>query len=233
MGQMKVWLVGASTFSLITDRRISIAQQIELPQGFIKYSYSKNALQLEDIPAAIVTNIINSEILILHVGIMDHLPRLKIRAYPCLKVQRENGFLYDIAIPNHQTMANLINLYNRFCYMTQWHLKLFYSSNSSFNFSKHLEETFLSTESKIIKIIILTPPPVVHPGINQSRDKTIEKIYSLSKKYRNIAVLDYNIISQDLIHDKSGHLVSSCRTIFTTRLSESIKEVLNGHPQNF
>ena len=218
--------MGSSTFALQTPTGSTIANEIGGSISPNAESYARNALQICDIPRVLFPSILASELLVLHLGVMEFLPSLRKRLYPCLAVQSKNGFLYDIHNERFPIIARLVNSYNRACFNTQLKMNLCIneiSQNTLRNFVTELNE---NPESKIARIFLISPPPVNHPHSQEATSQTNSVLQNLKLLFRNVEVIDYTVLTDGLLHDKSGHLIESDRKTFASRVVSTIEVLL-------
>ena len=219
-----VFLLGASTFHLKTYAGTCIADSIGQAISPRFDSFSKNALQICDLPEVLFTQIINCEILVIHLGVMDYLPGLRKRLYPLLKVQSRNCFFYEIEIKRFPALARVLNDYNRFCFSAQLRMKLFLVNTKSNQLTKLVKTLILNPRSKIFKVFLVSPPPVNHQGALEAIKKTESEIEYLELLFGNVSRIDYMNMTQDLHHDSSGHLLLPDRDIFVARMVSAIRD---------
>jgi len=220
----KIFLVGSSTFALTTLSGESVADMIGRLTAQNSESFTKNALQVIDIPEQVICRMLQAEVLILHIGVMEFLPRLEKRIYPHLHVQSKNGFFYDIRFEPFPPLAWLLNIHNRVCFNVQLSMKLFRGKmdpNSLKNFVSRLTQ---ESTSQFSRIIFISSPPVNHPKSREARIMTQSALAEIVDIFDYVSIIDYTEMTYGLNHDKSGHLVPDHREQFATRVAAAIQE---------
>lgn len=226
MATYKIFLVGSSTFALKASNDATIADEIGRAISDETDFFAKNALRISEIPANVYPKIVASEILVLHIGVMDFLPSLKKRLYPCLAVQSKNGFLYEIEYKKNPIVERLLNIYNRVCFNLQLMANLCVNEISPEILESFVSEILEKPESKIKRIFLISPPPVRHPGARHALGRTKTAIQNTKKMFQKVDIIDYQLLTIGLIHDHSGHLIESDRHLFSSRVASTIQETL-------
>jgi hypothetical protein len=218
--------MGSSTFALKTPTGSTVANQIGSAISPNAESYARNALKICDIPKVLFPTILSSELLVLQLGVMEFLPSLRKRLYPCLAVQSKNGFLYDIEHKRFPALARVLNSYNRVCFNAQLKMNLCINDISGETLKDFVTGLHDNTESKIERIFLISPPPITHPLSEEALNETNSVLQNLEELFRNVKVIDYTVLTIGLQHDKSGHLIESDREIFASRLVSTIEDNL-------
>lgn len=218
--------MGASTFALKTPTGSTIASQIGIAISPNAESYARNALKICDIPKDLFPAILSSELLVLHLGVMEFLPSLRQRLYPCLAVQSKNGFLYNIEHKRFPSFARLLNSYNRICFNVQLKMNLCVNDISRDTLKDFVIGLNDNTESQIKRIFLISPPPITHPLSEEASNQTNSVLQNLQEFFWNVKVIDYTTLTIGLRHDKSGHLIESDRETFASRVVSTIEDNL-------
>lgn len=218
-----VFLLGGSTFHMSTYAGTNVADSIGQALSPQFDSFSKNALQIHELPEVLLTQIANCEIVVIHLGIMDYLPGLKKRLYPILKVQSKNCFLYQINHNRFPALARVLNIYNSFCFNAQLRMKLFLVNAKSNQLGELVKTLSLNDGPKNRKIFLISPPPIVHPGASEAIKKVESEIENLELLFSNVSKINYINMTQGLDHDSKGHLVKSDLDIFVARIVNHIR----------
>lgn len=223
MASNEVFLLGSSTFRMRTPTGETIANAIGRAISESFDSYAQNALQIREIPETLFPRILNSEYLVLHIGIMEFLPCLKKRLYPCLKVQKRNGFFYEIEFEQLPPLEKVMNSYNRICFKAQLRLRWFLreiDQKSLLNFVTSLTQ---DAQSKIVRVFLISAPPTVYPNSLDANCRVESALQEINNLFINVSIISYTEMTHDLHHDSTGHLIESERQIFVTRVATAIK----------
>lgn len=221
---MKAIIVGSSTFTLKLSEGQNIAYKIGKSFSNSPEIIARNALELNSLTMEEINKIISSEIAIMQVGVFEFIPKLKRRFYPTLRVQHKNKFLYEIRVEKFPYVAKILNNYNRVLFITQLALNIGVQINDDAALEIFCENLLENPKSKLEYLFLLTSPPVAHPGSEDAIRKVDRILGTIADRYRNVILLDYNVLTKNLNHDRSGHLVSEDRGVFVRRVTDEIKQ---------
>jgi hypothetical protein len=221
---MKVILLGASTFGLKLSEGQNIAHKIGKHFSNSPEIIARSAIELNSLTTEELNKLMSSEIAILQVGVFEFLPKLRRRYYPTLRVQHKNKFLYPIRIDKLPRVAKILNNYNRILFNLQLALNIGVQINDDAALEIFLENLLKSPKSKLDYLFLLTSPPVEHPGSESSVKKVRRILGTIADTYINATLLDYDVLTKNLNHDKTGHLVSEDRDEFVRRVINEINK---------
>jgi len=222
MSSASIFLLGASTFALKTPDDLTVAEAIGVKLSSSFEFYSRNALRLSEVPQEIILKMKRAEFLVLHLGVMEFLPSLKKRLYPCLNVQKRNGFLYDIKYEPFPALAYFVNIYNRICFNLQLKLELCLMQEKPITLTDFLGKLILDPDSQIRQVFLLSPPPIKHPGSLEAIVNTLSEIDNVKAIFDCVSIIDYMECSSQLNHDSTGHLKRIHRGTFSINVAVSI-----------
>jgi hypothetical protein len=221
---MKVTVVGSSTFGLKLSDGQNIANVIgkhfsNSPEILIRSALQLNTLTLEEL-----NKLMSSKVAILQVGVFEFLPKLRRRFYPTLPVQHKNQFLYEINIDKYPRVATTLNNYNRILFNLQLVLNIGVQVSDDTALEIFCENLLNRSKSKLEYLFLLTSPPVKHPGSENAVRKTKRILGTITDRHRNTILLDYDVLTKNLNHDKTGHLLSEDRDEFVRRVTNEINK---------
>lgn len=221
---MKAIIVGSSTFGLKLPKGQNIAYKIGKNFSNSPEIITRNALELNSLTMEEINKIISSEIAILQVGVFEFLPKLRRRFYPTLRVQRKNKFLYEISVEKFPYVATILNNYNRIMFNLQLVLNIGVQTNDKTALEIFYEHLLNSSKSKLHYLFLLTSPPVKHPGSENAVRKTRRILETITDRHKNAILIDYDVLTNNLSHDKTGHLILEDRDEFVRRMTDEINE---------
>lgn len=221
---MKAIIVGSSTFGLKLPKGQNIAYEIGKNFSNSPEIITRNALELNSLTMEEINKIISSEIAILQVGVFEFLPKLRRRFYPTLRVQRKNKFLYEISVEKFPYVATILNNYNRIIFNLQLVLNIGVQTNDETVLEIFYEHLLNSSKSKLHYLFLLTSPPVKHPGSENAVRKTRRILGTITDRHKNAILIDYDVLTNNLNHDKTGHLILEGRDEFVRRMTDEINK---------
>lgn len=221
---MKAILVGSSTFGLKLSDGQNISTKIGKHFSYSPEIVTRSALQLNSLTLEELNSLMCSEVAFLQVGVFEFLPKLRRRFYPTLPVQHKNEFLYVIKIDKHPYVAMILNNYNRILFNLQIVLNIGVQTNDETALEIFCEHLLNSSKSKLHYLFLLTSPPVKHPGSENAVRKTRQILGTITDRHKNAILLDYDALTKNLNHDKTGHLFLEDRDEFVRRITDEINE---------
>jgi hypothetical protein len=221
---MKAVILGSSTFGLKLLEGQNIAYKIGKHFSNSPEIITRNALELNSLTMEEINKIISCEIAIIQVGVFEFLPSLRRRFYPTLRVQHKNKFLYEIRVEKFPYVATILNKYNRILFNLQLVLNIGVQINNDAALEIFCENLLKDSKSNLDYLFMLTSPPVAHPGSKEAIRKVRWVLSTIADKYKNAILLDYDVLTKNLNHDMSGHLVSEDRDVLVRRVINEIKQ---------
>ena len=221
---MKAILVGSSTFGLKLSDGKNISTKIGKHFSYSPEIITRSALQLNSLTLEELNKLMSSDVAFLQVGVFEFLPKLRCRFYPTLRVQHKNKFLYEIKIEKYPYVATILNNYNRILFNLQLVLNIGVQTNDETALEIFCEHLLNSSKSKLHYLFLLTSPPVKHPGSENAMRKTRRILETITNRRKNAILLDYDLLTKNLNHDKTGHLVPEDRDEFVRRVIDEINK---------
>ena len=221
---MKAILVGSSTFGLKLSDGQNIATKIGKHFTHSPEIVTRSALQLDSLTLEELYSLMSSEIVILQLGVFEFLPKLRRRFYPTLPVQHKNEFLYEIKIDKYPYVATILNNYNGILFNLQLLLNIGVQTNDETTLENFCEHLLNSSKSKLHYLFLLTAPPVKHPGSENAVRNTQRILATITERHKNAILLDYDVLTKNLNHDKTGHLVPEDRDEFVRSVTDEINK---------